>query len=157
VEANQTLHDVWPSAGLVDYMYIFGGCCPLSEFCPMQNSLCVQLLHSHWQRYCTARHQRAWAKLWLPHATRNGITELSQRAPPIFGWAAITLGIGPHSSCEKCWRCHCSEWTTQTGLSKEMRSHRYSHNDRTLLACNECKERWSWVTADEMVDRDTSR
>jgi len=23
-----------------------------------------------------------------------------QRAPPIFGRAAITLGIGPHSSCE---------------------------------------------------------
>jgi len=22
----------------------------------------------------------------------------SQRVPPIFGWAAITLGIGPHSS-----------------------------------------------------------
>jgi len=34
--------------------------------------------------------------LW--HGTRNGITELSQRAPPIFGWVAITLGIGPHSS-----------------------------------------------------------
>ena len=31
---------------------------------------------------------------------RNGITELSQRAPSIFGWAAITLGIGPHSSCQ---------------------------------------------------------
>jgi len=30
--------------------------------------------------------------------TRNGITELSQRAPPIFGWAAITMGIGQHSS-----------------------------------------------------------
>jgi len=32
--------------------------------------------------------------------TRNGITELSQRAPPIslLGWVAITLGIGPHSS-----------------------------------------------------------
>jgi len=30
--------------------------------------------------------------------TRNGITELSQRAPPIFSWAAITLGIGTHSS-----------------------------------------------------------
>jgi len=29
--------------------------------------------------------------------TRKGNTELSQRAPPIFGWAAITLGIGPHS------------------------------------------------------------
>ena len=34
----------------------------------------------------------------LRHGTRNGITELSQRAPPMFGWAAITLGIGPHSS-----------------------------------------------------------
>jgi len=30
--------------------------------------------------------------------TRNGIAELPQRAPPIFGRAAITLGIGPHSS-----------------------------------------------------------
>jgi len=37
---------------------------------------------------------------WLPVSddTRNGIMELSQWAPPIFGWAAITLGIGPHSS-----------------------------------------------------------
>ena len=34
----------------------------------------------------------------LQHGTRNGITELSQRAPPIFGRAAIRLGIGPHSS-----------------------------------------------------------
>jgi len=34
----------------------------------------------------------------LRHGTVNGITVLSQRAPPIFGWAAITLGIGPHSS-----------------------------------------------------------
>jgi len=32
----------------------------------------------------------------LRHGTRNGITELSQTAPPMFGWAAITLGIGPH-------------------------------------------------------------
>ena len=34
----------------------------------------------------------------LRRGTRNGITELSQRAPPIFGRAAIKLGIGPHSS-----------------------------------------------------------
>ena len=34
--------------------------------------------------------------LW--RGTRNGITELSQRAPPIFSRAVITLGIGPHSS-----------------------------------------------------------
>jgi len=36
----------------------------------------------------------------LQRGTRNGITELSQRAPFIFGWAAITLGIGPHSSVD---------------------------------------------------------
>jgi len=30
--------------------------------------------------------------------TRNGTTELSQKVPPIFGWTAIALGIGPHSS-----------------------------------------------------------
>jgi len=32
--------------------------------------------------------------LW--RGTKNGLMELSQRAPPIFGWAAIMLGIGPH-------------------------------------------------------------
>jgi len=44
-EANQTLHDVWPSPGLVHY--IFGGSCPLTEFCPVQYSLYVQVLRSH--------------------------------------------------------------------------------------------------------------
>ena len=45
-EANQTLHDVWPSPALVHYMYIFGRSCPLTEFCPVQNSLYVQVLRS---------------------------------------------------------------------------------------------------------------
>jgi len=45
-EANQSLHDVWPSPGLVHYMYIFGGCCPLTEFYPMQNSLYILVLRS---------------------------------------------------------------------------------------------------------------
>ena len=34
---NQTLHDVWPSPGLVHYICIFGGSCPLTEFCQVQN------------------------------------------------------------------------------------------------------------------------
>jgi len=38
-EANQTLHGVWPSPGLVHYIYIFGGSCPVTEFCQVQNSL----------------------------------------------------------------------------------------------------------------------
>jgi len=41
-EANQTLHDLWPSPGLVHYVYIFGGYCPVTEF-----SLCLSLAVSH--------------------------------------------------------------------------------------------------------------
>ena len=40
-EANQTLHGVWPSPGLVQYIYIFGGSCRVAEFCQVQNSLCI--------------------------------------------------------------------------------------------------------------------
>ena len=49
MEANQTFHDVRPLPGLVvvDYIYIFGGCCSVMEFCQVQNSLCVlQVLRS---------------------------------------------------------------------------------------------------------------
>jgi len=143
-EANRTLHDVWPSLGLVHYIYIFGGSCPLTEFCPVQYSLYVQGLRSfNFKRRClyiglhvcsriitftslshrslcyqltqsssatgeepiysagntgsvTARHSTAGVSQILRRGTRNGITELSQRAPPIFGLAAITLGIDPH-------------------------------------------------------------
>jgi len=42
-----------------------------------------------WLRYCTAFEQWAPAKLCC----------IEQRVPAIFGRAAITLGIGPHSSC----------------------------------------------------------
>ena len=45
-EANQTLHGVWPSTGLLHYIYIFGGSCPITEFCQVQNSLCIQVLRS---------------------------------------------------------------------------------------------------------------
>jgi len=31
-EANHTLQDDWPSHGLVHYIYIFWGCCPITEF-----------------------------------------------------------------------------------------------------------------------------
>jgi len=46
-KVNQTLHDVWPSPWLLHYIYIFGGSCPLTEFCQLQNSLCIQVLRSH--------------------------------------------------------------------------------------------------------------
>ena len=40
-EVNKTLQGVWPSHGLVHYIYIFGSCCPVTEFCEVQNLLCV--------------------------------------------------------------------------------------------------------------------
>jgi len=66
----------------------------------MQNSLCVQVLHS--LILAALLHDTRAACLsqtfWSGTTTRNGITELLQRQPPTFGWPAITLGIGPHSS-----------------------------------------------------------
>jgi len=89
-EANQTLHDVWPSPGLVYYIYTFGGSCPVTEFCQVKfhfaSSKSCSLLY--WLRYCTALEQWTSAKL----------CGVEQRVPPIFGRVAITLGFGPHSS-----------------------------------------------------------
>jgi len=82
-------HDVWPSPGLVHYIYILRALARLRNF-PRCNihfaSKSSALLY--WQRYCTALDKWASAKL----------CGVKQRAPPIFGRAAITLGIGPRSS-----------------------------------------------------------
>jgi len=89
-EANQTLHDVWPSPARLHYRPIhFWRLLPGNGICQVQNSVCVlQVLRSpNWQRYCTALEQWARAKL----------CGVEHRAPPIFGRATITLGIGPHS------------------------------------------------------------
>jgi len=84
--------DVWPSSGLQYTRYIhFRGLLSLTEFCDVQNSLwvksCVLL---YWQGYCTA----------LEHKRRQPNCGVQQRAPPIYGRAAITFGIGPHSRCK---------------------------------------------------------
>jgi len=64
-EANQTLHDVWPSPVLVRYIYTLSGA--LASWwnfarCKIHftSKSCVLL---YWQRYCTALQQRASAKL----------------------------------------------------------------------------------------------
>jgi len=104
-EANQTLHDGWPFPGLVHYICIFGSFCPLTEFCQVQTSLCVQVLRSLVLAALLHGTPAAGVSQTLQRGKRNGIIELSQRAPPIFGWAAITLGIGPHSSFALfCWQ-----------------------------------------------------
>jgi len=71
-QVNQTLHDVWPSPGLVHYIYIFGGSCPLTGFCQLQNSFCVPSLVFSYIGSVTAWHSSsgrqpkfaAWYKEW---------------------------------------------------------------------------------------------
>ena len=70
----------------------------MTEFCPAQNSLYVHVLRSPILAALLHGSPAAGISQTLRRGTRNGIMELPQRAPPIFGWAAITLGIGPHSS-----------------------------------------------------------
>jgi len=78
-EVYQTLHDVWPSSALVHYIYIFGGCCAVTEFCQVQSLLFVQVLRSailtallHGTRAAGVVSQTLWRGIrW------NGITELS--------------------------------------------------------------------------------
>ena len=114
-EDNQTLHDVWPSPGLVHYTFFFwgGALAPHIILPGAKFTLCSSLAFAY-TGSVTARHssigrQPNFAALY------NGITELSQRAPPIFGRAAITLGIGPHSSLV-CFRSNsesiklCTRW-----------------------------------------------
>jgi len=56
--ANQTLHAVWPSPGLVHYINIFGG----SARCKIHFVSKYYIL-LYWQRYCTALEQWVSAKL----------------------------------------------------------------------------------------------
>ena len=66
-EVNQTLHDVWPSPGLVHYVYNFRGSCLVTEICHVQKKF--TLCPSHAFSYIgsvTARHSssgRASAKV----------------------------------------------------------------------------------------------
>ena len=79
-------------------MIHFRGLLPLTEFCLVQNSLYVQVLRSPILAALLHVTPAADVSQSLRRHTGNGTTELSQRTPPIFGRAAITLGIGPHSS-----------------------------------------------------------
>jgi len=72
-------------------LYIhFWGLLPLTQFCPVQNHFtsksCVPILAA-----LLDGTPAAGVSQTLRRGTRNGITKLSQMAPPIFGWVAIML------------------------------------------------------------------
>jgi len=54
----------------------------------VQNSLCVQVLLSSTLAVLLLGTLAAGVSQTLRRGARNGITELSQRVPPIFGWVA---------------------------------------------------------------------
>jgi len=88
-KVNQTLHDVWPSPGLVHYIH-FRGLFPLTEFCQVQNSLCVQVLRSPILAALLHGTRAVGVSQTLRRGTRNGG---ENGAPffstPIFGGTAI--------------------------------------------------------------------
>jgi len=77
LEANQTLHNAWPFPGQVHYIpYIFGGFCPVTEFCHVQSSLYVQVFRSLILAALLHGTRAAGVSQTLLSGTRNGITEL---------------------------------------------------------------------------------
>jgi len=88
-EVNQTLHDVWPSPGLVHYIYIFGGSCPLTEFCHMQKSLCIQVWCSPILAGSLHGIRAVVVCRTLRCGTRNGITELSHLVYDYFSCCSL--------------------------------------------------------------------
>jgi len=84
MEANQTLHDVWPSPGLVHYIYIFGGSSliALNEFFPRAKFTLPPSLAFSYIGSVTARHSSsgrqpnfaAWYKEWNYVTFAHGAT-----------------------------------------------------------------------------------
>jgi len=64
---------------------------PLTAFCQVQDALYVQVLRSPILSALLHGTPAAGVSQSWRRYTRNGITELSQMAPPIFGCSAMTL------------------------------------------------------------------
>jgi len=76
-EANQTLHDVWLLPGLVDYIYIFGCRCPVTEFCHVGVVIIFLAISSSFSNSGNT----SWSKffcwfLWVPNLAENIVPSL---------------------------------------------------------------------------------
>jgi len=80
-------------------IYTFsGGLWPPGGILPGANFTLYSSLAFSYIGSITTRHSTSGRQPTLRRGTMNEITELSQTAPPIFCWVAITLGVDPHSS-----------------------------------------------------------
>jgi len=76
----------------------FGGSCPWRNFARCKiHFASIHVLPSPILAALLQGTPAAGVSQTLQRGRRNGIAKLSQRAPPMFGWAAITSGSGPHS------------------------------------------------------------
>jgi len=82
----------------------------------LASKFCVLL---YWQQHCTTLQQRASAKL----------CSIEKRAPPIFGRAAITLGISPHSSLNQ----FCISVSVSLQPSRIHKQRLYHHSSYQVL------------------------
>jgi len=83
----------------IEYIYTFSGAlAPDGILRSAKVSLRLSLAFCYIGSVTARRAPAEGVSQTLRHGTRNGIAELSQRAPPILSWAAITLGISPHCS-----------------------------------------------------------
>jgi len=117
MEVTQTLHDVWPFPGLVHYVYIFGGSCPLMEFCQEQNSLGVHVLYYPILAALVHGTRAVVISQTLRRGTRRELQKFcSSFAQPVFGRAAIALGIGQNSSTIfSCMTSQLTSWSLIIG------------------------------------------
>jgi len=125
----------------------------------VQNSRYVQVLRSPILATLLHGTPAAGVRQTLRRGTRNGITEISQRARPIFGWAAITLGIGPHSSCHYCAKDNrinqrCTSVATENCCGKQLwerkRKRRYRERDAKM------SREWPQLEIDRVEGNDRS-
>jgi len=88
-EVNQTLHDVWPSRVLVQYIYTLGGgLLAPNEILPRAKFTLPEVL----------RYRIASITAQDSSSVRQPNFAAFSRGRHLFGGAASTLGIGPHSS-----------------------------------------------------------
>ena len=81
------------------YIYIFSSSCPPNAILPVTEFTLRPILRCPILAALLPGTPAAGVSQTMRRGRpiRHGITEVLQTTPPIFGWAAITLGIGPHS------------------------------------------------------------
>jgi len=103
-------NDVWPSPGLPRYIYIFGGSCPLTKFCPA--SLLLRASRRPLESSSSTRH--------VAIATQP--VHRLQIRPPVHNWKASLTTIPSFIRVRSVvWACGCGQTDTHTDTQTQTR------------------------------------